>query len=311
MNKVVFDVGGTAIKYALMDNDANILQKDEIATPYTENGQADFIDTLVALFGLFADQADGVAISLPGNIDSNTGYVYTAGALDYNKETHLGKLLAEALKEAYGRDIPVAIENDGKSAALAEVWKGNLNDVNNGVVIIIGTGIGGGIIIDRKVLKGKDFFAGELSFLKTDLDNDDFASVLARTASTSALVGKVEKAHGLEHHSINGFDVFNMINDEDEHALRAFDEVTTHLASTIQNLVATLNPERVLIGGGISKQPLVVATIRDKFNDKVQALHEFGLGFPTVEIDVTKHFNDSNLIGALYNYSLLYPETME
>lgn len=304
MNKLVFDVGGTAIKYALMDNDADILEKGDFPTP-KENQQA-FIDSLVDIYEKYADQVDGIAMSLPGRIDSDTGYVYTAGALVYNVNSHLSKLIKDRIKERTGNDINISIENDGKSAALAEAWKGNLSDVNDGVVVVLGTGIGGGIIHDKKILKGKDFFAGELSFLMTDMRVKGFSNAFAASASASSLTGGVAARKGLPPEEIDGFKTFEMIQNGDQEAIEVFDDVCNALGGLVFNLTATLNPERILIGGGISKQPLVLETIRKKADEFFTEIDNIGMVMPRPEIDVCKFFNDSNLIGALYNYNLVF-----
>ena len=87
MNKLVIDVGGTFIKYAVMDNEANILSKGSVPTPL--DTREHFIAALVDLFEAHADQVDGIAMSVPGNIDSATGFVYTPGALSFNYNTPL------------------------------------------------------------------------------------------------------------------------------------------------------------------------------------------------------------------------------
>lgn len=95
-------------------------------------------------------------MSLPGRMDSNKGYLYSGGMLQYNR----GKNIVEILEKRC--PVPITIENDGKCAALAEAWIGNLKDCDDGIVVILGTGIGGGIIKDKKLHKGKHFMAGEI-----------------------------------------------------------------------------------------------------------------------------------------------------
>ncbi len=151
-HKLVIDVGGTMIKYALMDEEAKIYQRGEVLTPL--DTLQHFIDTIVSIYKKVKNEVDGLAFSMQGNIDSETGQIFAPGALQYNAGVNIIKKLQELI------DVPIAVENDGKCAALAEVWKGHLKDVQNGVVLIIGTGIGGGIIHERKLIKGSHFFAG-------------------------------------------------------------------------------------------------------------------------------------------------------
>ena len=165
MSKLVLDVGGSAIKWAVMDDDAAILEKGEIKTPL--DSFESFMKAVVELYESKAD-IEGIAISLPGNIDVSTGYVYAPGALSFNANRNIVDEIHKYIK------LPVSVENDGKCAALAEVWKGKLKDHKDGIVLIIGTGIGGGVVIDRKVLKGQHFFAGEFSYLITDINQPDF-----------------------------------------------------------------------------------------------------------------------------------------
>jgi predicted NBD/HSP70 family sugar kinase len=306
MNKLVFDVGGTFVKYAIMDNEANILEKGNYPTPMKD--RPDFVSSLVDVFEKYQDQVDGIAMSLPGCLDSTTGYIYTPGSLRYNTGAYITDEIAAEVKNRLGRDIHVSVENDGKSAALAEVWKGNLADVDDGAVLILGTGLGGGIIHDRKVYKGKNFFAGELSFLMTDILQDGWENVAAHHASTTGLISKTAKYTGLKEEEIDGFKVFELINAGDENAIRALNEMSQALAGIIYNLVCTMNPQKVLIGGGISKQPLVLETVSKKANEAFDKIAAIGMEMPRPAIDVCKHFNDSNMIGALYNYKLLYED---
>lgn len=293
MNKLVFDVGGTALKYSLMTNDAEILEKGEVPTP--KESQEQFLDTLKEVFDQYKDQVDGIAMSLPGTIDSTTGHVYAPGALSYNYDTDLGP----AIEKKCG--VPVYMQNDGKAAALAEVWKGNLADVENGVVIILGTGIGGGIIQNKRVLPGNHLFAGELSYVFLGL-NGNFGDAWAVQGATSALTGAVAKLKGVDKHEMTGFKVFELIDAGDEETIAAFEYFCKVNAVGIYNLQCILDPEKMLVGGGISRQPKVLEGIQKEL-DKIYEGIPFPI--PRAKIDVCKHFNDSNMIGALYNFLVM------
>ncbi|MGN1157550.1 MAG: ROK family protein, partial [Agathobacter sp.] len=97
--------------------------------------------------------------------------------------------------------------------------------------------------------------------------------------------------------------VFEMITNNDEDAIKAFDQITSYLAGAIYNFNCILNPKKVLLGGGISKQPLLKETINKKVND-IYASIPFNI--PHTIIETTKFFNDSNLIGALANYNIMF-----
>ncbi len=296
---LVFDVGGTFVKYAVMDENGEILEKGKFPTPMTS--QEDFIQALGDVYGPVQDEVEGIAFSLPGGIDVKEGFIRNPGALLYNASSHFAKALQDALHDRFGKDVTVAMENDGRCAALAELWKGNLSDVNDGAVMILGTGIGGGIIVNRQVLHGRDIMAGEMSFLLGDIEKKGMANTLAGQASAISLCKQVAGAKGLEGEDVDGFAVFKMLEEQDEEAWKVFNSVCDRLAGTIYNLEVIINPERVLIGGGISQQPLVLQTIREKADAYFDAMNQEGFHMPRPEIDVCAYFNDSNMLGALYN----------
>lgn len=292
MKKIlVFDVGGTMMKYALMDHEAVIYQKKERPTPL--KNLKELLDTIEEIYHLYASEVDGIALSLPGNIDCKTGMIYAPGALFYNANVNIIAQLQSRIA------LPIAVENDGKCAALAEVWKGNLQDVQNGIVLVIGSGIGGGIIHERKLIRGTHFFAGEVSYVKNDIKEHGFSNVFAMKASTSALVANVAERKGVAMDTLDGKKVFEMIHALDEDALMAFDEMCNYLSAQIYNLQCLFDPEKILIGGGISKQEILVNTIQKKLAKEYEM---FPFPIPQAQVDVCAHFNDSNLIGALYNF---------
>ena len=297
MKKLVLDIGGTLIKYAVMDKEAKIFQRGEFPTPL--DSIESLMKKITELYNSLKDEVNGIAISMPGNIDTKTGQIYSPGALDYNANVNIIDKIHEQI------DVPVSVENDGKSAALAEVWIGNLKNSKDGVVMILGTGIGGGIIKDRKIHKGNHFFAGEFSFLMQDTKTLDFNNAFALTGSTSALINEVSKKKNIDIKSLNGYKVFSMIEEGDSDVLEIFEKFTTNIAMQIYNLQCILDPEKFLIGGGISKQPILLEKIKKNL-EKIYEKIPFDI--PHAVVDTCKYYNDSNLIGALYNYYLQFPE---
>ena len=137
MKIMVFDVGGTEIKYSVMDEQMH--RTDSGAVPTPQDTQAQFLDAVYRLYAPHKDEVTGIAMALPGFVDNRTGYVSNGGALLYNTATPVGQLLAEKCS------CPVILENDGKAAAMAELANGALKGCCNAAVFIIGTGVGGGI----------------------------------------------------------------------------------------------------------------------------------------------------------------------
>lgn len=297
MKKLVLDIGGTLIKYAVMDKEAKIFQRGELPTPL--DSIESLMKKITELYNSLKDEVNGIAISMPGNIDTKTGQIYSPGALAYNANVNIVDKIHEHI------NVPVSVENDGKSAALAEVWMGNLKNFKDGVVMILGTGIGGGIIKDRKIHKGNNFFAGEFSFILQDAKQLDFNSAFALTGSTSALINEVSKKKNIDIKDLNGYKVFSMIEEKDSEVLEIFEKFTTNIAIQIYNLQCILDPEKFLIGGGISKQPILLEKIKENL-EKIYEKIPFDI--PHAVVDTCKHYNDSNLIGALYNYYLQFPE---
>lgn len=116
MKVMVFDVGGTEIKYSVMDEQMNRFDAGSVPTP--QDTQEHFLDTIYALYAPHKDEVDGIAMALPGFVDANTGYVSNGGALLYNTGTQVGQLVRERC------GCRVTLENDGKAAAIAELRAG-------------------------------------------------------------------------------------------------------------------------------------------------------------------------------------------
>lgn len=291
MKKLVFDVGASAIKYALMDHEANIYEKGKEVTP--QDHLEHFLQVLETIYHKYETQIDGIALSLPGTIDSDNGQIYAPGGLAYNENVNLADKIHEFTS------LPVRLENDGKSAALAEVWKGNLRDCSDGIVLVLGTGIGGGIIKDHKLWKGSHLFAGEFSYIFQGESENFMESAFAMLGSTTALVMGVSQKKQMDMKDLNGYKIFEMIEQKDEDACAVLHQVAKNLAKGIYNLQCILDPERILIGGGISQQPILLTTIQEEL-DKFYARLPFDV--PHAQIGVCRYHNDSNLIGALYQF---------
>ncbi len=118
MKIMVFDVGGTEIKYSVMDEQMHRTNSGAVPTP--QDTQAQFLDAVYRLYVPHKDEVSGIAMALPGFVDNRTGYVSNGGALLYNTATPVGQLLAEKC------GCPVILENDGKAAAMAELANGAL-----------------------------------------------------------------------------------------------------------------------------------------------------------------------------------------
>lgn len=290
------DVGGTNVKYALMNDQTEILEKGEYPTPM-EGGLQEFVSSLKEVYDRYSDRVDALVMSAPGKIDSQKGYFYTSGALRYIDGVNLG----EKLKEA-GIEVPFTVENDAKSAALAEMWKGSMKGVTNGAVLVLGTGIGGAIIIDGKLYRGHTFSAGEFSGIPLHLNvfPYDKDQMWALQNGVGYMVVDYARRTGQEPTRLNGRILFHDANEGNADALASIDHFCEGLAAGIMSLQFALDVQRFAIGGGISKQPLLMESLRKK-TDEYYATAE-GMPASIPEIVPCTFGNDANMIGALYHY---------
>lgn len=289
MSYLVFDVGGTSIKYACMEDDAAILEQGKIATPY--GSLQAFVEVLSQIRSSYPDIRD-VALSLPGTIDVETGYVYQGGSLTYNTQVNLKEILSTALQ------AHVELENDARCASLAEQWLGNMQDVENGIVLTFGTGVGGSVILHHELYKGSHLFSGEVSMLlMKDIRQVGLQGVWGSISSVPALMQQICEARQVELQ--DGPVVMSWVTQGEETACRIFQEYCYQIVTQLFNLQIILDPTRVCIGGGISEHPLFVETIRQTMNAFYDRLP---VPLPRLEIMPCRFHNDSNLIGALYHY---------
>lgn len=290
MKYLVIDIGGTFTKFAVMDEACNFYEKGKV--PTVKESLEAFIEMLVQIYKEYGTETKGIAISAPGMIDSETGFMYNGGSIFCVSNINIVEILETRCH------VPVTVENDAKSAALAEVWRGSLKDCKNAVVMICGTAVGGAIICDRKVLRGKNFMAGEFSYILTetaDCMNPD--KTMAMTSGVPGLISLVARKKKIPEIELDGEKIFSMANCGDEETLQCLRQFCNYLAVQITNCQFIFDPERFAIGGGISIQPLFLQMIKEELK-KINTVYPYDVPIP--EVTTCKYFNDSNLIGALY-----------
>jgi predicted NBD/HSP70 family sugar kinase len=294
MKYLVIDVGGSAIKYALMNKQAVIIESEQIVTP--KDNIDDFNQIIIELYQRYKDQIVGIAFSLPGVINSEQGKAITGGSLIYNNDRNF---VAD-----FHCPIPISIENDAKCAALAEAWQGSLVGCKNGIVVVLGTAVGGGIFLNGQLYKGSYFAAGELSYLLTDSWHckGEPYHYWGHDGGARGLCRAVEQIKRLPAKSINGQQVFAWANDGDAEVCEALDAYTYRLAMQFFNLQSMFDPDVIAVGGGISAQQLLFEYI----DQNMIYLEEHLPMHLTIPKIVRCHFmNDANLVGALYHHLLM------
>ena len=293
---LVFDVGGTAIKFSVMNEAAEMLQSGEIPTP--RDNQEHFLADLKTIYDQFGQGCAGIAVSLPGLTDSDHGYMITGGSLNYNAGQYVGKQISELCG-----GIPVHLENDGKAAAWAEMESGALKGIENGSVFIIGTGVAGGLVLNGKLFKGKDFSAGEYSYLNVNDEKwGSLEAMMGSRCSTPGLLSIYRSLKGMtQEEALNGRDFFNAYDMNDPAAQQALELFAKHVAVQLFNLTMLLDIERFAIGGGISNHPALVESIRKAYHDihydSDLPLHNT----PMADIVKCRYGSEANQIGALYS----------
>lgn len=270
---LTIDIGGTNIKYGLCDESGNIQHKGEYPT-------LDTADKIVQSICDLPFEYTGIAISMPGIVNEDHSKAFITGKLSFLSNYPLRDRLEEI------KNCKVTIENDGRCATWAELGYGNLMDSKNALVVVLGTYIGMGIVIDHKVYEGSHLLAGEYSDAHMDTEKT-FKNTMA------AYFGKdgLERATGL-----TGKELFNNLDDEKVYA--GFDQYCQNLAWMLSNTQLLLDVDTILIGGGISAQSKLIECIKEN----VRGLKQW---FPTLEnpdIKACKFNNDANLLGALYYY---------
>jgi len=296
MNYLAIDLGGTEIKYALMSQEADILEKSKVPSPPNIESTTEMLVLILkGIISEYESQIKGVALSLPGILNSDTGDSYTAGMFHYLS----GQNLPELLQKHF--DLPITVENDGKAAALAELWKGSLSGVKNGAVVVLGTAVGGGLAIGGELYKGNTFAAGEMSFILTNPEKDTYWGA---TGGSSHLIKLASEKLGIPLVELNGYKVFEMAEAGQQEVLEVLDEYTRNIAYQLYNLQTLLDLDLIAIGGGISRQPLLLAYLQkniDEYCDN-HPFKPFMPRIPRPKITTCKYFNQANLIGALYHH---------
>lgn len=286
-NLFSIDIGGTDIKYGVVTPENDIISSGRIPTPYETPEH--LVNLLIQLASQFTEQVRGIAVSLPGSPCGETGVVQRGGALKYLRGFPLG----EALHKASG--LPATLENDGRCAALGEYCAGALQNTHCGVMLVIGTSLGGGILLDGEILDGFQSFAGRFSHLLVE----DSAGNLVRVGD---LIGKeglrravIQACHLPENTPLTGFDIFERINSGDPAAQKGLDNFCLPIALLISNLQVILDPDRIVLGGGISAQPALLESVQRQLTKLSGASP---IPRPASNVALSPLGNHANLLGA-------------
>lgn len=291
MNILIIDIGGTNIKYALSDENANISNKNSKPTE-AHLGAEPLFKKVCGIIEetLKIKKLDGIAISTAGQVNPHTGTIVHATDAIPN---YSGFKLKEKLEERYS--LRTSVENDVNSAALGEMWKGTVED-DNFIALTLGTGIGGSIVIDKKIHHGSSYSAGEIGHITIVSGgikcNCGDCGCFERYASSRALDAYVEEAMP----GTSTKDFFDLLREKDKLSVEIFNKWLNYLTDGLKSLVHVFNPSLILIGGAITVQgEFLENAIRKKINEKIMSSFRGSLKIKLMTLG-----NDANLYGALY-----------
>lgn len=301
------DIGGTAAKLGLVDEEGRIISSVNEYPVIFDDYETPIIETVVKSVRHFMDENNknfaeiaGIGVSATGGINTKLGIVEGSAGHIKNWE---GTNIRSRLESEFG--VKTAVLNDANAAALGEMWKGAAIGKENVVVMTIGTGVGGGIIVDSKILLGRKGFAGEIGHIPVNVDGEDCScgnkGCIEHYGSTSALVRKVKEAvisgeiKGIEVNKVDGRLIFKEVAAGNDTVKKYVDEWISYISATLVGLVHIFNPEMIILGGGVSRQKeLFVDRVKEKVIKSVMPNFAIGLTVEAAELG-----NDAGIIGAV------------
>jgi len=294
-NYMVFDIGGTSVKCSVLTEAGDILTQHRINIAKDIKG---FFDGLVRVTNENKEQyvIQGIAISAPGAVDSDTGIIGGASAIPY---IH-GPNFKEVLFERTG--LNTEIENDANCAALGECWLGAAREEKDSAFVVCGTGIGGAIVKDNIIHKGIHKHGGEFGYCIVDLErnNGDYNYLTwSNVGSTVALARNVAIRKGVAIDEVDGYKAFELYKQGDSIALEEVDKYFTYMAVGIYNIQYTYDPEVIILGGAICEREDYIKSIDNKLTEIMNKKTD---GKIKPLIRKCQFGNDANKIGALYNF---------
>lgn len=285
---VCIDVGGTAIKYGILDEKGEVLEHHQIPTEAFKGGKAilEKIKNLIQVYTV-KNRIHGICISTAGMVDPIEGKIIYANE---NIPLYAGICLKDELEKEFS--IPCEVENDVNCAGLVEYYNGAAQGSQNALCLTIGTGIGGCAIINGKLLRGSSYSACEIGYMQ--VEGEEFEKV----ASTSALVRTVAYKKQEDVSLWNGKKILTCAEQGDVVCKTALIDMADILALGISNICYVLNPDTLILGGGIMQQESILTVELRKALEK----YLVPVVFSHLRIEVAYHHNLAGLIGAWYYY---------
>jgi glucokinase len=305
--KLIFaaDLGGTHLRVATVDQSGNIQFRFKQNTPQAKEATA-IVDAIVAAVHEYQQQSDGageisaVSLVVPGSVKVEEGAVVKAPNLPCLDGFRLGAALTEQLH------LPAILENDANAAAVGEMWRGAAVGCKTIICVTLGTGVGGGIILDGKLWRGVDGAAAEIGHMCVDPFGGVACTCGSRGclevfASATAIVRMAREARPRYPDSVlqgeedlTAERIFVAGKQGDELALEIFRRMGVYLGIGLANLINILNPEMIVIGGGVvNGWDLFAKHMQQQIEERA-----FPLLAARVKIERAKCGDDAGLLGA-------------
>ncbi|AYG00877.1 ROK family protein [Lactococcus allomyrinae] len=305
---LAFDIGGTFVKYGVVADDGEILEKGKFPTPDEEKPFLSALTEMTKSLSVRFELA-GIGISAPGT-PNRDGVMVNFGGLT--------KMYGLPLREKLSAltDLPVVVENDANAAAIAEKWLGAGKDYSDYMVMALGTGIGGGIVINDQIYRGGHGIAGEFGWALTNgitvVGELEDVSQNFKAAAVMGLLRTYNEAqksitHGHFTPLLEAKEVVDLAQAGDKIAGIVFEQFLCDLTVNLMNLTACFDPEVILIGGGISANDYFIRALQAKWSELIE--RHFGLsriknqGLLT-EIKPAGLQNDAGMLGAAYTIKM-------
>ena len=285
MNIAAFDIGGTSLKMGVVTGQGEMLHKDKKDIPH-RSGEA----ILAAMLSWLKQHpaCGGIAISVPGYINPHSGFITMGGAIrDFDQFDITGWLENKT-------GLPVSAENDANCALLAERWLGSAGQMDNFLMMTIGTGIGGAIFCNGALVSGHRFRAGEFGYILSERPGSDrlMKSTMNETCTLTILRRRYASHVGKNPDEVTGEEIFGLYDQGDRICRRLVNQFMQDICSGIHNLAHVFDPECIFLGGGITERPSFLEEIK-------QHLAWYRL---PVEVRSARYGNSAGLLGAVRHY---------
>ena len=288
------DIGGTKIKYGVVDDLGTLLFKGSMDT-HPRRGSTDLLERIGEKLRKLKERypLEGIAISTAGQVDFHKGTISYATDLIPG---WIGTNIKSYYESTFG--LPVVVENDVNCVAMAELWKGAATGRDSFICIALGTGIGGGIFFNGELFRGENFAAGEFGHLKIvdggrECRCGDRGCYEAH-ASTDALVSMLQELTGVE--KLDG----KMIFDMEKKGISPYKEEVTgwigYITDGLKNIAVSFNPSLIVIGGGVSAQgDYLLERIKTDLSRKIMPSF-----YEKLDLRMASSGNDAGMLGATY-----------